>query len=622
MKFSWIINKHTLLVSLLFAVVAKSIAQNPIPQASKYSRSSVTPIYIRHSGSDLSLYNYVDSAKLSDKYDQNIIGNNTMDVVFKMISDTRLKYYELKDRQKNIKTMSKDEIVALDKSLGEVSKQLAFEDSIRGFQIVAKLRASKIPNRVLSNLLIDNKLGYMTLAKLEERALYDATDSGVMQAKSSARQMSSIKDRAVSMLENVYFWVYDSNEYKITSDEKDSRLKTHTLRGGVYLVKLDMETLNKNGQFENLIFQEFSTSKLKAFKDFNFPVKVIFRKDFYTSTSNYSVDYGGSLLKSLGKEKSSEVKYIFKEDAEIQKELVSGTVTDANETFTANYEPFRVKSSVFATSPIRVKIGMKEDLEIDHLFKVSELQLDKAGNPFEKNVGWLRVQKVSDNRKKADGKMEPSVFYKVFSKGVDKGMKVQYFHETGLVVGASFNALPDNIFSGPMVNIDYITNLYPGVRVGLNFGGFTELKSPKITLPVLDDVFGSGSDLSFKGRNILGELTVQKIIQFNMLELTPYVGGYFSSTRMTELTIGGVKLDNPLYLPELIKFAYNEYGGLAGLKFGVNFGKYTQLNLGYKVGFTLVSELKNDDDKEGITIPGSLFNSPSNFSIGLRFAGF
>jgi hypothetical protein len=107
-----------------------------------------------------------------------------------------------------------------------------------------------------------------------------------------------------------------------------------------------------------------------------------------------------------------------------------------------------------------------------------------------------------------------------------------------------------------------------------------------------------------------------------MLELTPYVGGYFSSTRMTELTIGGVKLDNPLYLPELIKFAYNEYGGLAGLKFGVNFGKYTQLNLGYKVGFTLVSELKNDDDKEGITIPGSLFNSPSNFSIGLRFAGF
>lgn len=612
-------NKHALLVCLIFGIVGKSFGQNPIPQASKYSRSSITPIYIRHSGSDLSLYNYVDSAKLSDKYDQNYIGSNTMDVVFKMISDTRTKYYALLDRRTaNAKTMSADEYKAITANIAEVTKQLAFEDSIRGFQIVAKLRASKIPNRVLSNLLIDNKLGYMTLAKLEERALYDATDSEVMQAKSSARQMSSIKDRAVTMLENVYFWVYDANEYKITTDEKDSRLKTHTLRGGVYLVKLDMETLNKNGQFENLIFQEFSTSKLKAFKEFNFPVKVIFRKDFYTSANNYSIDYSGSLgsiLKSAGKEKSSEVKYIFREDSDIQKELVSGTVSDANETFTANYEPYRVKSSVFATGPIRVKIGMKEDVEIDHLFKVSEYQLDKAGNPFEKNVGWLRVQKVSDNRKKADGKMEPSVFYKVFSKGVDKGMKVQYFHETGLVVGASYNALPDNIFSGPMVNIDYITNLYPGVRVGLNFGGFTELESPST------EVVGLGQGLSFKGRNILGEMTAQKIIQFNMLELTPYIGGYVSSTRITGISAFGAEL-TALQFPALLKLAYNEYGGLAGLKFGINFGKYTQVNLGYKVGFTLVSEIKHDDYKEGYTIPGSLFSSPSNISLGIRFAGF
>lgn len=619
MKLTFTRNTRMLAVCFIFLILGKSFAQNPIPQPSKYSRSSITPIYIRHAGSDLSLYNFVDSSKLSDKYDQNYIGNNTMDVVFKMISDARVKYYELSDRRTaNAKTMTPDEYKAISANIAEVSKQLAFEDSIRSFQIIAKLRLSKIPNRVLSNLLIDNKLGYMTLAKLEERALYDATDSDVMQANSSERKMASIKDRAVTMLNNVYFWVYDSNEYKIKADEKDARLKTHTLRGGVYLVKLDMDLLNQNGQFENLIFQEFSTSKLKAFKDFNFPVKVIFRKDFYTSATNYSVDYSGSLgslLSSAGKDKSSEVKYIFKEDSQIQQELVSGTVSDANETFTANYEPFRVKSSVFATSPIRVKIGLKEDVEIDHLFKVSEFRLDNAGNPFEKNVGWLRVKKVSDNRKKADGKMEPSVFYKVFSKGVDKGMKVQYIHETGLVFGASYNALPDNIFSGPMVNIDYITNLYPGVRIGLNFGGFTELKSPAT------DVGELGEGLSFKGRNVLGELTAQKIIQFNMLELTPYIGGYVSSTRITGISAFGSEL-TALQFPALLKLAYNEYGGLAGVKFGINFGKYTQLNVGYKVGFTLVSEIKHDDYKEGYTIPGSLFKSPSNLSIGIRFAGF
>ena len=71
-----------------------------------------------------------------------------------------------------------------------------------------------------------------------------------------------------------------------------------------------------------------------------------------------------------------------------------------------------------------------------------------------------------------------------------------------------------------------------------------------------------------------------------------------------------------------MKCAYNEYGGLAGLKFGINFGKYTQLNFGYKLGFTLMSELKNDDSKEGIEMVGSLFGIPSNLSVGLRLIGF
>jgi hypothetical protein len=618
----------TMLSFLFFASPMLSIAQNLPPISGKYTRSSITPIYIKHSDSRLSIFNFVDSVKISDKYDQNVIGNNTMDVVFKMISDTRMKYYELVDRSANAKNLPKEEQEALSKNLSEVSKQLAFEDSIRSFQIVAKLRSSKIPNRVLSSLLIDNKLGYMTLAKLEERALYDASDSDVLQANNSERKMASIKDRAVSMLNGVYFWIYDANEYKITDDEKDSRLKTHSLRGGVYLVKLDMDLLNQNGQFENLIFQEFSTSKLKAFKEFNFPVKVIFRKDFSASTSNYEIDYSGptgALISSLGKEQKqkSEVKYIFKQDDQIQKELVSGTVTSANETFTANYEPFRVKSSVFATSPIRVKIGKKEELEIDHLFKVSEFRLDKSGNPFEKNVGWLRVKKVSDNRKKADGKMEPSVFYKVFSKGVDKGMKVQYVHEYGTVWGVSHNLLMDNIFSGPMLNFDYITGIFPGLRAGINFGGFTELKSPKFLFPSfareLD--YDDDSELSFNGRNIIGEVTIQKIFQFNIIELTPYVGGYFSSTRLLSLNVDGEKISGTQN-QEIIKWAYNDYGGLLGIKFGVNFGKYTQLNIGYKSGITFMSELIKDKEKEGYEFVGSLFQLPSNISIGLRLTGF
>jgi hypothetical protein len=617
-------SKFLLALMLSLTTIISVKGQKIAAQSNKYSRSSITPIYIRHSDSRLSIFDHIDSAKVSDKYDQNFIGENSMEVNFKMISENRIKYYELMDQSKNSKNLSKEDLTSLNSKISEISKQMSFEDSLRSFQIVAKLRLTKIPNRLLANLLIDNKLGYMTLAKLEDRALYDATDSDVMQAKSSERNMSSIKDRAAEMLNNVYFWVYDTNEYKISSDEKNSSLKTHYLRGSVYLIKLDMDLLNKNGQFDNLIFQEFNTTKLKAFREFNFPVKVIMRKEFSSSASNYTIDYSGSVsnaLTNLSKEKSTpaEVKYIFKEDNQIQKELVDGTIYSANDVFTTDYEPFRVKASVFASNPISVKIGMKEDLEIDHLFKVSEYRLDKMGNPFEKNVGWIRVKKVANNKKKADGKMEPSTFYKVFSKGVDKGMKVQYYKETGLVWGLSYNALPDNIFSGPMLNIDYITNISPGLRVGLNVGGFTELKSPTWNISELTGVYGSG--LSFKGRNLIVEATSQKIIQLNLIEITPYVGAYYSTTRMTSITIGNEEL-SALKYPDIVKLAYNEIGGLAGLKFGINFGKYTQLNFGYKLGFTFSSELKNDNEKEGTKIIGSLYGIPSNLSVGLRLIGF
>jgi hypothetical protein len=617
-------SKFLLALMLSLTTIISVKGQKIAAQSNKYSRSSITPIYIRHSDSRLSIFDHIDSAKVSDKYDQNFIGENSMEVNFKMISENRIKYYELMDQSKNSKNLSKEDLTSLNSKISEISKQMSFEDSLRSFQIVAKLRLTKIPNRLLANLLIDNKLGYMTLAKLEDRALYDATDSDVMQAKSSERNMSSIKDRAAEMLNNVYFWVYDTNEYKISSDEKNSSLKTHYLRGSVYLIKLDMDLLNKNGQFDNLIFQEFNTTKLKAFREFNFPVKVIMRKEFSSSASNYTIDYSGSVsnaLTNLSKEKSTpaEVKYIFKEDNQIQKELVDGTIYSANDVFTTDYEPFRVKASVFASNPISVKIGMKEDLEIDHLFKVSEYRLDKMGNPFEKNVGWIRVKKVANNKKKADGKMEPSTFYKVFSKGVDKGMKVQYYKETGLVWGLSYNALPDNIFSGPMLNIDYITNISPGLRVGLNVGGFTELKSPTWNISELTGVYGSG--LSFKGRNLIVEATSQKIIQLNLIEITPYVGAYYSTTRMTSITIGNEEL-SALKYPDIVKLAYNEIGGLAGLKFGINFGKYKQLNFGYKLGFSFSSELKNDNEKEGTKIIGSLYGIPSNLSVGLRLIGF
>jgi hypothetical protein len=80
-----------LMISSMAIISVKG--QKIAAQSNKYSRSSVTPIYIRHSDSRLSIFDYVDSAKVSDKYDQNFIGENSMEVNFKMISENKSKQH-------------------------------------------------------------------------------------------------------------------------------------------------------------------------------------------------------------------------------------------------------------------------------------------------------------------------------------------------------------------------------------------------------------------------------------------------------------------------------------------------------------------------------------------------
>ena len=92
----------------------------------------------------------------------------------------------------------------------------------------------------------------------------------------------------------------------------------------------------------------------------------------------------------------------------------SSIFSGISEYFSDNYEPFIVNASVFEVSPISSKIGTKESLKIDHLFRVSQTVQNRKGEINDKTVGWVRVKKVADNKKVADGKMEPSLFYKTF----------------------------------------------------------------------------------------------------------------------------------------------------------------------------------------------------------------
>ena len=120
-------------------------------------------------------------------------------------------------------------------------------------------------------------------------------------------------------------------------------------------------------------------------------------------------------------------------------------------------------------------------------------------------------------------------------------------------------------------------------------------------------------------------MTIQKIIQANKVEFTPFVGGYYSMLMIDKFSINGTEYNISDY--ESLKGLSNDsYGALAGFKFGINLGKNTQINMGYKLGFQIGSNLKADNADEITSDSGEkitmTFNKPSALSFGLRLFGF
>ena len=591
--------------------------------AQQYSRMSITPLHLHHKSGSLSLVQMSDSVSISDRFDYNYYNNNKLNVNFDRLSSFANEYNNLTNQiislQKNSPT-SIDQIKKLKNDQKIARVNLVHDDSMRMPRIITAMNDNYVANKILATILIDPKLGYMTTDVIAKRAEYNASDADYLKAMNSETKMAAIRDKGLDMLKNVYVLVFDDKALSERSvDKNNPQYKSLTAQTTVYLFQVDVDSLIRIGQFDPLIFTENNPTKATAFASFNFPMKFIMKGEISGSTDNYKLEApklsGKAFLGSLtGKSKESiNVKYVMKQNDQINKELNNSLFAAADFYFTQKYQPFQVKVNVFGRRPITAKIGKKEAIEVDELFKVTETVMQKDGKKVEKKVGWVRSKKIADNRKVADGKMDPSIFYKVSCKKVEKGMKLTIKKESGIVLGLGYNIGKDNVAAGPMFIAQYITHKHPGLRAALTVGGFGTL-SPDV-VKVADREVNS---LEFKGTNIYGDVTGQKIFQANHLELTPEAGVYFSRLGINKL--------NGQKIPDEYKGLSNiSYGPLVGIKFGVNFGPNAQLNVGYKYGFQIGSKLK--DDKGDVTAnngdPVTMeFKAPSVITVGLRIYGF
>ncbi len=603
------------LVSLLTLI----LISNECIFSQSYSRNSITPIFVKHSGRTLELVSFSDSVTIPEKYDYNYFGNNTLSVSFPIVSPFKRAVQELgeqisqmtKNAIQNPSILKESAYLKLNERYLEAMDKLHYDDSIRNVKLYEEIKSSKLANKILASILFDSKLGYMTTDVIAKRAEYNASDADYIKAMNSETKMSAITDKGIDLLKNIYFIILNVNNRIVTPvDKKNPENKSIGVTGTAYLYQIDIDSLVRNGQFDNLIFIEPNVEKSRNFNNFDFPVKLISTDFAGTSTENYTIDAGESaigLLKSMASgssETKTAVVYKYKTEDQINKELAEGIFSSALSEFARKYSPFQVKTPVFATKPIRAKIGAKESLSIDDLFKVTENRLGKDGKIEEHKIGWVRVKKVSDNLSNANGKTEPSKFYKVGSKRVEKGMKLSEYPESGILFGVNYG-LGNSILSGGGLELSYITHLAPGLRIGIS-GGYGKIKTTEATFNSVIEPYAVEAD------NLIFDLTIQKVFQANRVEFTPMIGAYLNAATITKEE--GEKVET--------EFAdsYSSLGVLGGFRFGINLGRNFQLNATYKSSLFKISETIKDYNDNEYTNYMPNFSS-SAISVGLRLFG-
>jgi hypothetical protein len=484
--------KITTAIIALFAMFIStySIAQKIEAQTATYVRNGLSIHFATPSGFSNDVLN---SIKVAGKYDDNSFGDN----ILRLNSS----YSGPSSNDKKSKTTS---LVESEAATPEYQA------------VLAAIASQKIPNKVIAKILL-NASGRVDYATIFKRGEYNATDNTMIAANASNEGLSGVQSDAISnVINNVYLLIQQTGSITSKSSKDGS---TYSVPFKSYLLQVDLSELFATNQF----YKTFSANDADVaakINNYNFKIKLISVSEGIGSTSDKELELQG--LKMVSTPKSQEQIY-----TDLATATIDGGLTDhAN-----NYEAFKVKTKVFSVGPITAKIGKKEGLRIDDRFEVFRNGIDKStGDKFARKLGYVRVAKVADNEKVADGNSEPSKFYKAPARGIEKSDIMKELPESGIQVGVELAVFGDNAI--PMVNIDYVTHL---------------LKGNRLTATYLNS---NGSNL------LLAE--VRQVLQLNRLTLTPGFGYIYSLDSESE-----------------------EPGGLsASFKIGLEFGKHFQIQAG------------------------------------------
>jgi hypothetical protein len=361
----------------------------------------------------------------------------------------------------------------------------------------------------------DTEAGEYSRKVMFDRGMDAATYQDERTAGAAFRQSALLKDAGKLLINRSYIVVYDIYNIRKTTARA---AKGYSADCDVYLYQLDW-----SDQLYAALFTEPNSHNPDYINQITFPVKHI-----------ASLAGKRNLHSAEVKEPDSW------SDQEVLKHFAQEIVNKADIYLAQINKDFQVQMPIYATSPLRARIGTKEGLTVDQRYFVYEQVQTRSGTIRQKRKGTVRVRKVANN---GQNNQLTTRFYQVSGRKLEQGMNLMQKPDMGLgltVYGGAtdINALLElNVGMWASkhglgaTNFPYGTKVYVKYTFPLN----------KMTTDLVDV---DGKIEKVRSGGILGGGISKDICFARFLALTPYVG--FTSMLAFEKLQPALTLSNKL----------------------------------------------------------------------------
>lgn len=310
-----------------------------------------------------------------------------------------------------------------------INKNEKLDAPDRTQQLSRYLNEHNIGLEIISYLFNRNaQTGSMNTDRLHQRGAYNASDENVLESMALKRGINEIKEAGFKLIDDSYIFIFDfaNIQYKYEKDSKDEGDYYWSMTPAAYMFKIEWNDDLQNQLFNCWIDPEMTeqekAAKKRSFTQIHVPVKFMSRRVYHNSRVSSGIEAQNRKVAEGGKRKHRNdelksqafVSMVFKAADYLGEELIS------------KHDAFHITNSLYATHPLRSKIGKKESVRVNDLYYVYE-HVQQPDNTLKlSRRGVIRATRhIADNRGVATGHTGTTEFYQIAGGKLEKGMTLK-----------------------------------------------------------------------------------------------------------------------------------------------------------------------------------------------------